>query len=1456
MEPEQTFVQMWVDAQARFEEMTKTPLKRAKNLSLNDAMAELGRHFDPQDTELNGKKAQAKEWAMNLLKFIQLLGGIIAQGASVVVGPASLCFNALSFLLDIPTRISSFYDDLSALFQELSTLIQHFKIYERMDRYVDVGMELKEDTHKLMIAFVDVCAISIEFFGGSRLHTFGTLTKVALFNNKSGIESKLAEIKTLIDHQSQITGAVTLEHVLKAEHETSNSFRRLFEELNISAERSQGQLEKTQEIQDDVKTVKDVLVRDTNERNAEKKQRDEFEAICKKLSVDADVIRQSGDEIEQIQRQNLPETGFWLRKMDAYKQWSNVESGSRSQLLLSGNSGSGKSCLAFAVLDTIISDSITAGEGSMKVSVASYRFARKKQKSSDTPVRASLKSVPASSDTPVRASLKSMAAQIANTNRVFSRKLSSALKSKDFSLLKDTSPDEILKDLFNRAEDWNTTFILLFDGIDQLPDDDATQLLKAALELDAINVRIVLTGTDEKFSCCRDAKSLDQIPLINVQEHNEADIRLFIEHCLTDRKILQGNAPDVLKIVDQLRETLPDKANGNFNDIRHIIDEVSEAIESDASEEQVMQLISVKILEDSTAASMRLLDEMNHSLKVQEIEQLNELLAWVIYGVSAMTTEELTAALFIRTKRALLQSLKVKIKRKYHKILRTESNSIQVSTPDLDKIFRDSPRRKRTESDLEGNNDPRITMTININNVRQSKVRRFIWDLSESIFLDKFAFATHGTESGSFVGIGANRIDSELLIANRCFEVLLEKPTKETAALSSYSILNLITHLKSLRNSDIIDHIEPAEKSELVDNLVTLFQSSDFFGEHLDELFLFDGVGLHDGLIVIRDWLQDSVARKRLSRKALGWLKQADAEDLLYPWREIAAMIARKWLCDRSLDVLYPYKWISIFVLRQEEIKTERKAADPMTHYNVRPKPSQEGKRFSTDEVQRREIETASTSIERCSEWAVKAATIVKDSLFYERLGNTFFCFDRTDAAKEAFLKAKELPSHSWGLCKSLADVCAERGETGLAIQEMDAVFAHLRAQDELGTTEKMIFLESLVEVADWEIKLANTSKAIAKLEEAIHIDEHYYESYFKLVKIFNDAEQLPQALKILGDMHKAYDAEHKSLTKLSAMLLDYTRWLGGLQYLEQLLQVTNPHDVFNDMLFALQTALTFAKDSDRDSDAVHLHLGYGIALAHYSADETEKGLDSAISQWRESYQIGLKSEDFFVQYSAIVAAKCIFNYHFSRARMASNQSPDATAYKIHVEQMEKLAEAAFKSQYEEHPLRFSLASYYTLSQNQEKAQKLLVNDLRAGLSLLSDDHPENDFMGYSHIAKAHMYTGDDCNALSAWSLLGPSERHIKDEPNRAERPLDVNAEGKQTDADVASRSSPWPEDFFPFSCDGRCDNEFTFANSIWFCTYISNLPYLPFFYRFRNNRSSLEKNYCSKELFSEINLT
>ena len=48
---------------------------------------------------------------------------------------------------------------------------------------------------------------------------------------------------------------------------------------------------------------------------------------------------------------------------------------------------------------------------------------------------------------------------------------------------------------------------------------------------------------------------------------------------------------------------------------------------------------------------------------------------------------------------------------------------------------------------------------------------------------------------------------------------------------------------------------------------------------------------------------------------------------------------------------------------------------------------------------------------------------------------------------------------------------------------------------------------------------------------------------------------------------------------------------------------------------------------------------------------------------------------------------------------------------------------------------------------------------MRNGMDYLVDEDPENDYMGYRAIADVLMHSGDDLNALSAWSLYGPTAR-------------------------------------------------------------------------------------------------
>ena len=88
-----------------------------------------------------------------------MLGGLAAEGASIVFGPATLCFNAISFLIDVPGRIAAVYEGIGNLFEEVSHVLVLFHIY---GNYKKLDPELKDGTHKLMVSFVGICGLSIK----------------------------------------------------------------------------------------------------------------------------------------------------------------------------------------------------------------------------------------------------------------------------------------------------------------------------------------------------------------------------------------------------------------------------------------------------------------------------------------------------------------------------------------------------------------------------------------------------------------------------------------------------------------------------------------------------------------------------------------------------------------------------------------------------------------------------------------------------------------------------------------------------------------------------------------------------------------------------------------------------------------------------------------------------------------------------------------------------------------------------------------------------------------------------------------------------------------------------------------------------------------------------------------------------------------------------------------------
>lgn len=84
MDVELSFKEMWEKAELRFQKITNKSLRASKKKSLNDVIKDLETRYADEDSDGESAKDRAKELIGNVLSCINLLGGIAAQGASIV----------------------------------------------------------------------------------------------------------------------------------------------------------------------------------------------------------------------------------------------------------------------------------------------------------------------------------------------------------------------------------------------------------------------------------------------------------------------------------------------------------------------------------------------------------------------------------------------------------------------------------------------------------------------------------------------------------------------------------------------------------------------------------------------------------------------------------------------------------------------------------------------------------------------------------------------------------------------------------------------------------------------------------------------------------------------------------------------------------------------------------------------------------------------------------------------------------------------------------------------------------------------------------------------------------------------------------------------------------------------------------------------------------------------------
>lgn len=259
----------------------------------------------------------------------------------------------------------------------------------------------------------------------------------------------------------------------------------------------------------------------------QKERQDHIEQICKKLSVETNDINDLEKAFLQIHGDSQEPTGSWLDDNEVYKKWADLNAECDPVLWLSGESGTGKTHLAFTILNSFMKRVSSAENNSMRDSSAFYCYVRYEKRPRD--------------DT-VKYSLRGIAAQLAKINPVYMKQLSSHLESKENSTIKQRNVEGLFKELIvppKKNDVSDIAYVLLFDRMDQLSDHEARQLASAVCKSSPSRVRVLMTGTGDTLRFCSGStrRGLDLAPHIHVVEHSLPDIELFVKTKLKTAKL-------------------------------------------------------------------------------------------------------------------------------------------------------------------------------------------------------------------------------------------------------------------------------------------------------------------------------------------------------------------------------------------------------------------------------------------------------------------------------------------------------------------------------------------------------------------------------------------------------------------------------------------------------------------------------------------------------------------------------------------------------------------------------------------------------------------------------------------------------------------------------------------------------------------------------------------------------
>ena len=794
---------------------------------------------------------------------------------SEVFGPSNLCFNAVSYLIDTAQAYSKIFAGLGDLFERISAFLDRFDVYARgKSQGIEPDLHLKEIIHKLLRSFMRICGLSVEVSNKFKPQLW---LEVFLFRTDKGIQQESDALESLISQEIGMSIALILEKSNIIELKVTTGFAEVKRDMKTFGV-------KMDDVSGAIGGMTGML---TRQENTEKIKEQETSKDKNKLKIKETLKIDSTKETwrsdyEECIKNRVAHTGGWLTQDPSFSAWASLQANARPIFYLEAKEGYGKSYLSTAVVRHL-EELYPLGRQDPRVSVAYYFFEKDEEEKN-----------------PVNKALKALIWQLTLNDELYQKSVAGLCNNpSDF-----VETLNMWRLLFRNFLNTSATFFLVLDGIEQAAAEHGNPLvhiLRDILEMAESHcqlcIRIFLTGRPNGLEEMEGIMDIS-VARVNLGVRNEDDIQKYIEDKMNHMEILKRTGQSEIQALrSQILTALVQGVQGDFIKLNYKLSEINTKRRKKEIED-VLEYAG----EDRQDTITRAIEQLDKRLGQEDIQDLNELLTWVL-GHGYPLLSELEELLLLKNGEPSLVPLEEQIQSKF-------SDLLQVSEDDVVTLRSDSIKDYlRTKSKAAEDISSGSSAALHPSEV--AIVRRFLQSVCDDDLFQKFGFEDFFkrklTKRGMIIHVNMENLPIGMVTT--CLEAICQGQVKSVEALIDSAFLALPRFLRTVDLA--LADADPKRRIGAI--LIKLFTNDEYISRWWTEkrswmrlIWLYDDENVN----TVLTWFKDSAVSRDLTKDMKEWINKLTSnsnpdEDLLRP---TTLFMAKRWLQSPSEET-YGFLW-------------------------------------------------------------------------------------------------------------------------------------------------------------------------------------------------------------------------------------------------------------------------------------------------------------------------------------------------------------------------------------------------------------------------------------------------------------------------------------------------------------------------------------------------------------------